>query len=107
MYEALNRLAWIGFKCWIEEHHKEKKPNVDAFFKGLKVLCDNTCEEEFKDTKIVIAESRDLQMRGVLSHPLGPFSWSLATADGFIRKTNKASLAKELHKQPFPNPQHV
>lgn len=47
---------------------------------------------------IVIAESRDLQMREVLSHPLGPLPWSLATADGLMRKTNKASLAKELHK---------
>jgi len=33
MYEALNRLAWMGFNSWIEEHHKEKKPFVDAFLK--------------------------------------------------------------------------
>ena len=33
---------------------------------------------------IVIAESRDLQMREVLFHPLGPLPWSLATADGTI-----------------------
>ena len=47
---------------------------------------------------IVIAESRDLQMKEVLSHPLGPLPWSLATPDGLMRKTNKASLAKELQK---------
>ena len=47
---------------------------------------------------IVIAESRNLQMKEVLSHPLGPLPWSLATPDGLMRKTNKASLAKELQK---------
>ena len=47
---------------------------------------------------IVIAESRNLQMREVLSHPLGPLPWSLATPDGLMHKTNKASLAKELEK---------
>ncbi|KAL9977295.1 hypothetical protein ACROYT_G014685 [Oculina patagonica] len=38
------------------------------------------------------------KMRDVLSHPLGPLPWSLATPDGLLRKTNKASLAKELQK---------
>ena len=47
---------------------------------------------------IVIAESRNLHMREVLSHPLGPLPWPLATPDGSMRKTNKASLAKELQK---------
>jgi len=37
-------------------------------------------------------------MREVLSHPLGPLPWSLSTPDGLLRKTNKASLAKELQK---------
>ena len=50
MFEALNRLAWIGFISWVEEHHKEKKPLVDEFFKGLKTLCDRTCEREFNAT---------------------------------------------------------
>ena len=50
MFEALNRFAWMGFNPWIGEHHKEKKPLVDEFFKGLKALCDKTCEQEFKAT---------------------------------------------------------
>ena len=50
MFEALNRLALIGFNSWSDEHHKEKKPIVDEFFKGLKALCDKTCEQEFKAT---------------------------------------------------------
>jgi hypothetical protein len=37
-------------------------------------------------------------MRVVLAHPLGPLPWSLATADGSLRKTNKYVLAKELQK---------
>lgn len=45
---------------------------------------------------ILIAENRKLQMREVLSHPLGPLPWALSTADGLLRKTNKAALAKEL-----------
>ena len=48
MFEALNRLALIGFNSWIDEHHKDKKPIVDEFFKGLKALYNKTCEQEFK-----------------------------------------------------------
>ena len=56
-YEALNRLAWMGSNSWIEEHHKEKKPTVDTFLKGLKALCDNTCEQEFKTQDTVESPS--------------------------------------------------
>ena len=47
---------------------------------------------------IVIAESRNLRMSEVLAHPVGPLPWTLAKSDGTLRKTNKASLAKELQK---------
>ena len=47
---------------------------------------------------IVIAKSRNLQMSEVLAHPLGPLPWTLAKPDSTLRKTNKASLAKELQK---------
>ena len=47
---------------------------------------------------ILIAENQKLQMREVLSHPLGPLPWALSTADGSLTKTNKAALAKELQK---------
>ncbi|KAK3713974.1 hypothetical protein QZH41_005643 [Actinostola sp. cb2023] len=47
---------------------------------------------------IVIAQSRNLSMNEVLVHPLGPLPWSLATPDGSLRKTNKATLAKELQR---------
>ena len=47
---------------------------------------------------ILIAENRKLQMREVVSHPLGPLPRALSIADGSLRKTNKAALAKELQK---------
>ena len=47
---------------------------------------------------IIIAENRKLKMSDALCHPLGPLPWALASADGSLRKTNKASLAKELQK---------
>jgi len=50
---------------------------------------------------IIIAENRELQMREVLCHPLGPLPWSLSTADASLRKTTKASLAKDLQGEHF------
>ena len=47
---------------------------------------------------IVIAEARQLSMKEVLFHPLGPLPWSLAASDGYLKKTAKSSLAKELQK---------
>ena len=37
-------------------------------------------------------------MDTILSHPLGPLPWALSTPDGFLRKTDKASLASLLQK---------
>ena len=42
-----------------------------------------------------IAQSRQLHMKDVLSHPLGPLLWALANGDGSLWKTNKAVLASE------------
>jgi len=33
---------------------------------------------------IIIAETRQLKMKEVLSHPLGPLPWALASADGSL-----------------------
>ena len=51
---------------------------------------------------IMIAQSRELPLQEVLSHPLGPLPWSLANADASLRKTNKAALARELEKNVQP-----
>ena len=45
---------------------------------------------------LVIAKSRQIDMREVLTHELGPMPWSLASADGSLAKTNKANLCKLL-----------
>lgn len=47
---------------------------------------------------VLIATSRNLNMKEVLKHPLGPLPWSLANGDGTMKKTNKAALSRELEK---------
>ncbi|KAI8521965.1 hypothetical protein Bbelb_017190 [Branchiostoma belcheri] len=51
---------------------------------------------------ILISESRQLRIQDVLAHPLGPLPWPLANPDGTLRKTNKASLARELESRVLP-----
>ncbi|KAG5875653.1 hypothetical protein JTB14_018651 [Gonioctena quinquepunctata] len=48
-----------------------------------------------------MAQRRDLDMKTVLSPPLGPLPWALAATDGTIRKTIKAKLFELLSKK-FP-----
>lgn len=50
----------------------------------------------------LVAQSRKVNMRDVFAHPLGPMPWALANADGSLRKTNKAALARELEKNVSP-----
>lgn len=47
---------------------------------------------------IVKTDCRSLQKSEVLTHPLGSLPWTLANPDGTLRKTNKATFAKELQK---------
>ena len=51
---------------------------------------------------VLVAESRHLRMRDVLSHPLGSLPWPLANANRTMRKTNRAALASELEKHVLP-----
>ena len=41
---------------------------------------------------VVIAHHRQMNMQEVLTYPLGPLPWSLATADGEPTKTAKSAL---------------
>ena len=45
---------------------------------------------------IIIGQNRKIDIRELLQYSLGPLPWSLATAEGFPRKTNKATLATSL-----------
>ena len=47
---------------------------------------------------VIIAQSRKLEMKEVLAHPLGPLPWALAASDGSLRKTAKSALANHLQK---------
>ena len=48
---------------------------------------------------LVAAQTRDLDLRLVLSHELGPIPWSIANADGSLVKTAKATLLSLLEKR--------
>ena len=50
----------------------------------------------------VIAQTREMNMREVLSHPLGPLPWSLATINGSLAKTPKSKLVLVLEKDVAP-----
>ena len=39
---------------------------------------------------VIIAQSRKLEMRDVMFHPVGPLPWTLSDGDGTMKKTNKA-----------------
>ena len=47
---------------------------------------------------VIIAENRQLHVKDVLCHPMGPLPWALSSVDGSLPKTSKAALAKELQK---------
>ena len=45
---------------------------------------------------LLVASSRQLDMKDVFQHPLGPLPWTLANDDGSLKKTNKSALARKL-----------
>ena len=45
---------------------------------------------------VVLALKHDINMKSVLSFPLGPVPWALATADGLPAKTDKSKLLHHL-----------
>ena len=51
---------------------------------------------------VLVAGIRNLDMRQVLQHPLGPLPWALSNCDGTLKKTNKAALARDLEKRAAP-----
>ena len=61
--------------------HLNKKTSVKADQNQVVIL---RADRRLFAQMIVITENRNLQMREVLSHPLGPLLWSLATPDGLM-----------------------
>ena len=52
---------------------------------------------------IFISQRRNLDMKEVLSHPLGPTPLSLATGDGTLHKMNKEVLSNNHEKESAPS----
>ena len=46
-------------------------------------------------TMVLTSQSRDFNIKEVLSHPLGPIPWVLATHEGLRRTTSKSTLVNE------------
>ena len=64
--------------------------------KGSEVVL--TVDRNLFGKMALVAQSRNLNMKEVLRYELGPFPWSIATCDGSLRKTNKATLSNNLEK---------
>ena len=43
---------------------------------------------------VLVATSRDLDMREVLKHPLGPLPWALSNFDSTLEKTKQLNSSK-------------
>ena len=108
----------IGQQCYLDfkDQHLEKDPPEKKFhdpivLNKLKFLSNLCIRMQVKSSGrvailkayrsmfggiILMAQGRNLKMDEILSHPLGPLSWSLSTPDGLLGKTNKASLATSL-----------
>lgn len=51
---------------------------------------------------LVIAQTRDMDLREVFKHSLGPLPWSLASTDGTLGKTDKSKILELLTNQIEP-----
>lgn len=108
---AVGEAAYQEFKARLDEdQHEEfygklKKQGLKTFANvSIKCKSKNSQDIVLKADRnlfshmILVAESRQVNMKDVLAHPLGPLPWALANTDGTLRKTNKAVLARELEK---------
>lgn len=49
LFEALHRLAWKGFKSWLQVFHKDKQHVIQDFTEILTELADNVCQDEAEE----------------------------------------------------------
>ncbi|KAG1659234.1 Programmed cell death protein 4 [Nymphon striatum] len=92
-HDPLQKQKLKTFSSTLEKTHCKKQSSTETILKANRNLFARM---------ILIASSRNLDMREILSHPLGPVPWALATADGALRKTSKPALAKELQRNVPP-----
>ncbi|KAK3869740.1 hypothetical protein Pcinc_015599 [Petrolisthes cinctipes] len=108
---AVGEAALQEFKTRLDEDQQEKF-HSKLKKQGLKTFANLSVKRKSKNSQdivlkadrklfshmILVAESRQVNMKDVLAYPLGPLPWALANSDGTLRKTNKAALARELEK---------
>ena len=70
----------------------QKKTSVTAGDRNFIIRADRNLFARL----LVIGQSRQMDLKDLLSHELGPLPWSLASSDGSLAKTNKAILSKLL-----------
>ena len=70
----------------------QKKTSVTAGDRNVIIRADRNLFARL----LVIGQSRQMDLKELLTHELGPLPWSLASSDGSLAKTNKAILSKEL-----------
>eukprot|EP00745_Piridium_sociabile_P027749 TRINITY_DN44663_c0_g1_i3.p1 TRINITY_DN44663_c0_g1~~TRINITY_DN44663_c0_g1_i3.p1 ORF type:complete len:1606 (-),score=395.32 TRINITY_DN44663_c0_g1_i3:590-5317(-) len=104
-YQSFKQTRLDGDPPTVQFHDTMKKLNLKTFSSvgkknvhGKKVQDVVKADRKLFGQMILVAERRNLHMRDVLKHPLGPLPWSLANIDSSLRKTNKSALAVELEK---------
>ena len=82
-------------------HASVKKQNLKTFANQAKISLvqgkarkniEITAERNVFGQLVILALQHDLSLERVLSYPLGPVRWALATTDGAMIKTDKAKL---------------
>ena len=91
-YERQPKLQLKTFS-YLKNSKKTKVPGKDVILKADRRLFGNM---------VLVATSRNLDMREVLKHPLGPLPWALSNCDGTLKKTNKSTLARHIESRVAP-----
>ena len=82
-------------------HASVKKQNLKTFANQAKISLvqgkarkniEITAERNVFGQLVILALQHELSLERVLSYPLGPVRWALATSDGAMIKTDKAKL---------------
>ena len=87
-----DRLPKLKLKTFSDTQRSQKlrTPNKEVVLKA---------DNKLFGHMVLVAGNRKLDMRLVVQHPLGPLPWALANCDGTMKKTNKATLARNLEKR--------
>ena len=80
-----------------EDFHRGAASRKRSQWRRTAINVDSKSDRSLFGRITVMTQYRDLKMSEILSHPLWPLPWSLATPDGQLRKT-KATLATHFQK---------